>query len=178
MEQMRSKRNRAKAKRASLFRPHAMLRWIFQHVERHSWLYAPACAPVLFLLLAHMVSLPALVLTRVGGTEGVGAASRTLLTWAVFGFLPFLVLSYLAFFLVARPFATLLARRQFALPARTSDLLPAVGYGATIAMGMFSLLRPGNWPGDLALLLCCLAAGGLNWFLYRWLVGPGPVSVD
>ena len=112
-----------------------------------------------------------------GGTEGFGAACRTLLTWAVFGFLPFLVLSYLAFFLAARPLADLLARRQASLPAAVGFLPPA-GYGVAIACGMFLLLRPGHWPGDLALLLCCLAAGTLNWFLYLRLAGPGPVSAD
>ena len=95
----------------------------------------------------------------------------------MFGFLPFLVLSYLAFFLAARPLADLLARRQASLPAAVGFLPPA-GYGVAIACGMFLLLRPGHWPGDLALLLCCLAAGTLNWFLYLRLAGPGPVSAD
>ena len=94
----------------------------------------------------------------------------------MFGFLPFLALSYLAFFLAARPLDGLLARRQPAVPRTAVTLLPAAGYGAAIACGMFLLLQPGNWPGDLALLLCCLAAGALNWSLYRWLTGPGPVS--
>lgn len=177
MQRVRSKRNRGPTRRVGLLRPPPLFRWFRQHVRRHPRLYAPAGAPILFLFVAHVVSLPALVLTRSGGTEGFGAACRTLLAWAVFGFLPFLVLSYLAFFLAARPLADLLARRQASLPSAVGFLPPA-GYGVAIACGMFLLLRPGHWPGDLALLLCCLAAGTLNWFLYLRLAGPGPVSAD
>lgn len=177
MQRVTSKRNRGATRRTGLFRPQALLRWLLQHVRRHPRLYVPAGAPVLFLLLAHVLSLPVLALTGGGGSEGIGLACRTLLTWAVFGFLPFLVLSYLAFFLAARPLADLLARRQASLPAAVGFLPPA-GYGVAIACGMFLLLRPGHWPGDLALLLCCLAAGTLNWFLYLRLAGPGPVSAD
>ena len=176
MQRVTSKRNRGATRRTGLFRPQALLRWVLQHVRRHPRLYVPAGAPLLFLFVAHVLSLPVLALTGGGGSEGIGLACRTLLTWAVFGFLPFLALSYLAFFLAARPLDGLLARRQPAVPRTAVTLLPAVGYGAAIACGMFLLLQPGNWPGDLALLLCCLAAGALNWSLYRWLTGPGPVS--
>ena len=74
MQRVRSKRNRGPTRRVGLLRPPPLFRWFRQHVRRHPRLYAPAGAPILFLLVAHVVSLPALVLTRSGGTEGFGAA--------------------------------------------------------------------------------------------------------
>ena len=143
------------------------------HVKRHPLLYAPVSAPVLFLLLAHLVSLPAHILLKATGLLAHQAFFDTMLTWSVYGFLPVVLGSYVSFHAVARPVAALIEQRQASLRESVPllFLLPGAMYGAVIGCGLLVLLRPGSSSGELVLFLFCLLIGMLNWFLYCQMAG-------
>jgi hypothetical protein len=129
--------------------------------------YLPALAPLVFFFLAHGITLFTLILVKSGVLPQGQAMHKTLVTWAVYGFLPLLLCSYGCFFAVARP-ATGLLERRFPewTPARLS-LAAGGAYGAAIGIALLLLLAPKALLSALFLLTIGMATGLANWFLYR-----------
>ena len=92
---------------------------------------------------------------------------KTVVTWAVYGFLPLLLCSYGCFFAVARPVTSLLERKCLHLSATMLTLAAGAVYGAAIGSALFLLLEPGTVLNALFLLGIGMATGLGNWFLYR-----------
>ncbi len=155
-----------------------MGRRLARHVKKHPAVYAPAVAPVLLLLCAHVISIPAHMVLKTAGLMQYQNVFDSMLTWGVYGFLPLVLVSYTAFHGVARPFAGLLARRWPAIPAAVFALAPGVAYGVVAGVGFLALLRPGSGVGTLLLLLFCLLTGIVNWFFYRKMGDVAPVPAD
>ena len=66
-------------------------RAFIQHVKKSGTAYAPALAPLVFFFLAHFVSLLAFVFLKAGALRQEQLVHKTVVTWAVFGFLPLLL---------------------------------------------------------------------------------------
>ncbi len=171
MERVKSRRRRPPSRgiRFSLWAP---FRRIAGHVAGHPKLYGPALSPVLLLLLAHVVVVPIIVFLKMKGASASHTLFGTVLVWAVLGFLPFLGLSYLSYFMAARPLTHLIAEKRPDWPGARVEALSATAYAAGLFVGMFLLIRPASVTGDLILLGCCVAAGLLHWFFYRRFAGP------
>ena len=170
MERVKSKRRRPPSRRArfSLLVP---LRRIVGHVAAHPKLYGPALSPVLLLLLAHVVVVPIIVFLKMKGVSASHTVIGTVLAWAVLGFLPFLALSYLAYFLAARPLSHLVQEQRPEWPNSRVEALSATAYAIGLFVCMFLLIRPASAKGDLILLGCCVAAGLVHWSFYRRFAG-------
>ncbi len=171
MQRVRSTRRRPVARKAR-FNLRAPFRRLARHVATHPKLYGPALPAVLFLLLAHVVVVPILILGKLNGTSASHGLFGTALVWAVLGFLPFLGLSYLSSFLAARPMRHLLEDKRPEWPSARVESVTAVAYAAGLYLGMFLLIRPAFLAGDLILLACCAAAGLLYWLFHRKLTVP------
>lgn len=171
MERVKSRRRRPPS-RGTRFSLGAPFRLIVSHVAAHPKLYGPALSPVLLFLLAHVVVLPIIVLLKMKGASASHTLFGTVLAWAVLGFLPFLGLSYLSYFMAAKPLAHLVQDKLPDWSAARVEALSATAYAAGLFVGMFLLIRPASVAGDLILLGCCVTAGLLHWSFYRRFAGP------
>ena len=99
---MKNKRNHKGLQGARGSVIYGMRQAFIQHTKRNGASYAPALSPVVFFFLAHVLTLVTLVFMQKDQV-----VCKTVVTWAVYGFLPFLLCSYVAFYLVARPSAGL-----------------------------------------------------------------------
>ena len=166
MQRVKNARRRPRA-RSSRFSLLAPLRRLTRHVIAHPRLYGPALPPVLFLVLAHVVVVPILVVGRLIGFSTGHTLLGTALVWAVLGFLPFLGLSYLSSLLAARPVRHLIEKKRPEWPKTRGEIMSAAAYAVGLCLGMFLLVQPPSWTGNLVLLACCAAAGSLHWLFYR-----------
>ena len=166
MQRVKSARRRPRARgpRFSLLAP---LRRLARHVIAHPRLYGPALPPVLFLVLVHVMVVPILVVGKLIGISTGHTLFGTVLAWAVLGFLPFLGLSYLSSFLAARSVRHLIEEKRPEWPKARGEVMSAAAYAGGLCLGMFILVQPASWTGNLVLLACCAAAGLLHWLFYR-----------
>jgi len=144
-----------------------MRRALGQHCQKNISSYAPALAPVVFFLLAHVLVLLVLILMKTGAMAPDQAICKTMVTWAVYGLLPFLLCSYGAFYLVARPAARVLEDRFPHWSASERTLVGGAVYGVALILALVLLLRPESGLNTLLLCLIGAAAGMGNWFFYR-----------
>lgn len=142
-----------------------------QHVQKYVAFYAPALSPVLFFLLAHVLALLTLVLMKTGVLQSDQGVCKTVVTWAVYGFIPFLLCSYGSFFLAARPAAVMLARKYPDWSVTLQILATGAVYGAVLVAALVLLLSPDSWIGRFLLVCIGVAAGQANWYFYRRLTG-------
>ncbi len=142
-----------------------------QHVQKHIALYAPALSPVLFFILAHVLTLLTLVLMKTGVVQSDQGVCKTVVTWAVYGFIPFLLCSYGTFFLAARPAAVALERKRPDWSVTRQHLATGAVYGAVLIAALFLLLGPDSWIGRLLLFFIGAAAGQGNWLFYCKIAG-------
>jgi hypothetical protein len=124
-----------------------------------------------FFFLAHIVTLLAFVFMQTGVLPKEQLVHKTVVTWAVYGFLPLLLSSYLCFYAVARPAVGVLARKFPLWSDETCNLATGTVYGVAIGLLLLLLLKPAAGFGALLLLLVGLGAGLGNWFFYRKLAG-------
>lgn len=148
---------------------------INQHVREHAAWYAPAVSAVAFFLFAHLLTLLAFFLMKSGGMHQEQDVHKIIVTWAVYGFLPLLLCSYLCFFAVARPVTGLLARKCSFWTTTTMHLVTGAVYGAAIGLALLLLLVPDTWFNVLLVFCIGVATGEGNWFFYRKLAVPDPV---
>jgi len=142
-----------------------------QHVQKHVASYAPALSPVLFFILAHVLTLLTLVFMKAGVLQSDQGVCKTVVTWAVYGFIPFLLSSYGSFFLAARPAAVALERKYPDWSVTLLNLATGAVYGAVLVVALVLLLRPDTWMGRFLLVCIGGAAGQGNWYFYRRLAG-------
>lgn len=129
--------------------------------------YVPMVAPLIFVLLAHGITVITLILIKSGVLpQGMGV-HKTLVTWGVYGVLPLLLCSYGCFFAVARPVTGLIERRRPDWPATTVTLVAGAAYGGAIVLILLALLTPGSVLRIFFLLLIGMATGMGNWLLFR-----------
>jgi len=138
-----------------------------QHFRKNIGSYAPALAPVVLFLLAHVLVLLVLVLMKTGVMAPDQEICKTMVTWAVYGLLPFLLCSYGAFHLAARPAARVLEGKFPHWSASERTLVGGAVYGVALILALVVLLRPENGLNILLLGLIGTAAGLGNWFFYR-----------
>ncbi|WP_028317343.1 hypothetical protein [Desulfobulbus elongatus] len=151
---------------------------IGRHLRKHLVIYVPAAAPLIFVLLAHGITVATLVLIRSGVLpQGLGL-HKTLVTWGVYGFLPLLLCSYGCFFAVARPVTGLLTRRYPEWPPAGLTVVSGAAYGAAVALVLLLLLAPGSTLRVFFLLLIGMATGLGNWWLYRALTVAPPQTAQ
>lgn len=141
-----------------------------QHFRNHVGWYLPALTPVALFLLAHLITLLTFFLTKSGMADQDQEVHKTVVTWAVYGFLPLLLSSYLCFFAVARPAFGVLARKFPLLTEAMLHLSTGASYGVAIGLSLLLLLMPDTGLNALLVLLIGLAVGQGNWFVYRKLV--------
>jgi len=171
---MKNKRNHRAVPRTGVSIVHGVRRAFIQHVKKSGTAYAPALAPLVFFFLAHFVSLLAFVFLKAGALRQEQLVHKTVVTWAVFGFLPLLLSSYLCFYLVARPVVGSLVRQFPLWSVMRLNLAIGAIYGAAISICMMLLRKPDAWFSMLLLLFIGVAAGQGNWFFYRKLAGGEP----
>ncbi|MBV5319254.1 MAG: hypothetical protein JZU50_15800 [Desulfobulbaceae bacterium] len=140
---------------------------LVQHIQKKIGFYAPALSPVVFFFLAHVITLLTLVFIKTGVLQNDQGIYKTVVTWAVYGFLPFLLCSYGSFYFVARPAAGALERKFPDWSATVRNLSSGGVYGAALVLALILLLRPDTGMDRLLLLLIGAAAGQGNWFFYR-----------
>lgn len=169
---MRSRKNHKAAKAIGLATAVAtMRRALGQHCQKNIGSYAPAVAPVAFFLLAHVLVLLVLVLMKTGAMAYDQAICKTMVTWAVYGLLPFLLCSYGAFYLVTRPAAAVLEGKFPHWSDRERTLAGGAVYGVALTLALVLLLRPESGFNILLLCLIGVAAGLGNWFFYQKFAG-------
>jgi hypothetical protein len=144
-----------------------MRKALVQHIQKNIGSYAPALSPVIFFLLAHVLTLLTLVFMKTGVLQSDQGVCKTVVTWAVYGFLPFLLCSYGSFYLVARPAAGALDRKFPDWSVAVRNLASGGVYGAALVLALVLLLRPDTGINRLLLLLIGAAAGQGNWYFYR-----------
>lgn len=144
-----------------------MRRTLGQHCQKNIGSYAPALAPVVLFLLAHVLVLLVLVLMKTGVMASDQEICKTMVTWAVYGLLPFLLCSYGAFHLVARRAATVLEDKFPHWSAGERTLAGGAVYGVALILALVLLLRPESGLNILLLCLIGAVAGLGNWFFYR-----------
>jgi hypothetical protein len=130
-----------------------------EHLRKNAASYAPALAP--FLLLFFGVLCALLFPDR--------KIAGILATHAIYGFLFFLILSYLLFRFLARPLAGLAEHLSLLSQGSALDLSVGTIYGAVMATCLVSFLRI-TWQAAIVLFLSGMVAGNLNWLFYRRLV--------
>ena len=145
--------------------------------NRVGW-YVPAALPVLLFILAHLLTLITFIFIRYELLAPYQDAYKTMVTWAVYGFVPLLLCSYACFFAVARPGISVLARKLPHWSASHLHMANGGLYGCGIGLGLLVLLQPGVGPKSLLLFLIGLVSGFGNWQLYRRLVVVAPVDPD
>ncbi len=143
---------------------------VTRHLIKNSAPYAPALSPLFFFFLAHIITLLALFCMQTGILQKDQMLYKTMVTWAVYGFLPFLLCSYVSFYCIARPVADLLERRFPFWSSSILNISSGGAYGLAIGLFLVLLLKPHTVLSILLLLLIGLAAGQGNWFFYRKLV--------
>ena len=150
-----------------------MRKALVQHVQKNSASYAPAFLPIVFFLLAHVSTLVVRLLQQ------DQVVCKTIVTWAVYGFLPLLLCSYGAFYLVARPMVGVLERKFSYWSGTVQNLGVGVTYGAAIGIALALPLNKSVplW-GTLLLLVIGMAVGQGNWFFYRRLMSGLSLSTD
>jgi hypothetical protein len=133
------------------------------HFKKNASSYAPAAAPFLLLFFAIILFVMALLFKKMETTAG------GIITIAVYGFGPLLLLSYLTFHLIARPLSALTGRCFSSLPKNILNLLTGIIYGA--AMGTLIVLCVGPTYRDTILIISIfIAIGIINWFSYLKLI--------
>lgn len=164
---MRTNKNSRAANKARVSPVLALRKALSQHVRKHVVCYVPALAPLAFFLLAHGLTLCTLVLFRSGLLHQEQLVHKTLVTWAVYGFLPLLLCSYLGFFAVGRVAQAILERKYSHWSQKALTLTAGAAYGAAVGVCLLLLLAPDTWLNGLLVLLIGMAAGLGNWFFYR-----------
>ena len=167
LHRVKNKRNLKRVKRTFWPRPAVLAASLLRHIKRHPLIYAPLAGPVLLVLLAHMIAVPAHILLKSSAHGEAMAIVDAMLTWSVYGFLPLLLLSYASFHAVARPVVRILRQHWESAPPVAFNMLPGTAQGAIAGMGFLILLRPGSELAELVLFGICLLIGMLNWFVYR-----------
>jgi hypothetical protein len=148
----------------------SMRRAFTEHIKKNGTSYAPAALPILFFFLAHIITLLILVFIKTGMLHVNQTVCKTVVTWAVYGFLPLLLCSYVSFYFVARPAMGMLARRFPLWSAMVLNLSAGAAYGTALGTALVLLLKPEVWFGTLVLFFIGIVAGEGNWFFYRKLV--------
>lgn len=143
---------------------------ITRHFINNSAPYAPALSPLVFFFLAHIITLLALLFMQTGILQKDYILHKTMVTWAVYGFLPFLLCSYVSFYCIARPVADLLARRFPFWSSSILNISSGGAYGLAVGLFLVLLLKPHTGLSIFLLFFIGLAAGQGNWFFYRKLV--------
>ncbi len=167
---MRSKRNHKGAQRTGISIVDGLRKALVQHVKKNSAPYAPALSPIVFFLLAHILTLLVLIFMQAGMLQKDQVVCKTMVTWAVYGFFPLLLCSYFSFYCIARPVAGALERNFPLWSGSVINLSSGAAYGAAIGLFLVLLLNPNSGFSILLLLLIGIAAGQGNWFFYRKLV--------
>ncbi len=164
---MRTKRNRHNVRRTRVNLLSSLRRAIAGHVIGRLVLYLPALVPLVLFILAHTVTLVTLILIKSGVMPQGQVMHKTLVTWAVYGFLPLLICSYGCFFAVARPVTATLARRFPDWMPATLTLAGGTAYGLAVTAALMYLLEPASPLRVLFLLAIGMATGLGNWWVYR-----------
>jgi len=168
---MRSKRNRKGTQGKGISSIVEGIRQAFtQHIKKNSAPYAPALSPIVFFLLAHIITLLALIFMQAGMLPKDQVVCKTIVTWAVYGFLPLLLCSYVSFYFIARPVAGVLERKFPLWSEPVLNLSSGAAYGVAIGLFLVLLLNPNSGLSAFLVLLIGIAAGQGNWFFYRKLV--------
>ncbi|MGI6657379.1 MAG: hypothetical protein ACOX5Z_11305 [Desulfobulbus sp.] len=144
---------------------------VLTHVRHHVVAYLPALVPIAFFVLAHLFGLAAALLECSGILSPEQMLHKPVVTWAVYGFLPLLLCSYVGFFVSARLILAPLAQRFPSWSAWVQQSVAAAVHALVVALALFLLLGSGlgRIAGSLTVVLG-LAAGLGNWLLYRFLV--------
>jgi len=145
----------------------ALRKAVARHLARHLVVYVPALLPLVLFFLAHGVTLLTLICIKSGVLQQGYLMHKTVVTWAVYGFLPLLLCSYGCFFAVARPATGMLERRFPEWPPLKLTLMTGAAYGAAVGLALLVLLEPRSLFRALFLLVIGMATGQGNWFLYR-----------
>ncbi|MDD2465450.1 MAG: hypothetical protein PHI97_15745 [Desulfobulbus sp.] len=132
--------------------------------------------PVVLFFLAHLLTLIAFILIRYELIAQDPEFYKIIITWAVYGFVPLLLCSYVCFFVLARPGISLLARQLSQWSSGNLHLANGCVYGTGIGLALLLLLQPGVGPKSLLLFLIGLTSGVGNWQLYRRLVAVDPLA--
>jgi hypothetical protein len=164
---MKTRKNNRDGQKAGISLVFGLRKALVGHVQQHIVFYVPGLSPVVFFFLAHFVTLLTLICIRSGMLQKELLLYKTVVTWAVYGFLPLLLCSYLCFFAVARPAAAALSRKFPHWTALTLNLSIGAAYGGALSFALFLLLEPGNWFNSVLLLAIGFAVGQGNWFIYR-----------
>ena len=167
---MQARRNQRKKKRSRVAIIPALRNMLIQHLRAHLVLYLPVCMPLLLFVLAHGVTLLALILIKSGLLSQGQIVHKTVVTWAVYGILPLLLCSYGCFFAIARPATTILERKFPDWPALHLTLAAGALYGGGVSLALLLLLEPTTVLRFCFLLAIGMVTGLGNWFLYRRLI--------
>ncbi|MGD9947796.1 MAG: hypothetical protein AB7U29_04880 [Desulfobulbus sp.] len=142
---------------------------------RVGW-YVPAVFPVLLFILVHLLTLITFIFIHFGLVAQNHTLYTNMVTWAVYGFIPLLLCSYVCFFALARPGISILAGKFPQWSASNLQLVNGCVYGTSIGLALLVLLEPGVGPKSLLLFLIGLTSGVGNWQLYRRLVAVDPLA--
>jgi hypothetical protein len=164
---MRTKRNQRGVRRARVPLALSVRKAVTQHVRKHLVAYVPALLPLAFFFLAHLLTVLTLIFIKSGLLRQEHLLHKTVVTWAVYGFLPLLLCSYLCFFVVARPVTGILERKFPHWTATMLNLSSGGAYGAAMGLFLLLLLEPRTWLNAVFLLFIGMVVGQGNWFFYR-----------
>lgn len=164
---MRTKRNQRGVRKARVPFTLSMRKAVTQHFRKHLAVYVPALLPTAFVLFAHFITLLTLIFIKSGLLGHEQLIHKTVVTWAVYGFLPLVLCSYCCFFAVARPVTGILERAFPLWSATMLTLLSGAAYGAAMGAFLLLLLAPATVLNAVFLLLLGMVAGQGNWFFYR-----------
>lgn len=164
---MKNRRNHRVVKKSKFSLPSSLGTAFIQHVKKNVTSYAPALAPIGFFFLAHLVTLLLFICMKIGVLPKDQLLHKAVVTWAVYGLLPFLLSSYLCFYFVARPSVKMLERKLPDWPPDKLDWASGAVYGVALGILLEVLLKPTAFGSGMMLLLIGIAAGQGNWFFYR-----------
>jgi hypothetical protein len=133
------------------------------HFKKNASSYAPAAAPFLLLFFAIILFVMALLFKKMETTAG------GIITIAVYGFGPLLLLSYVSFHLIARPLAARTGRWLCSLPRNIFNLLIGTIYGAAMGTLIVLCVRP-TYRDAVLIISFFIVIGIINWFSYRKLI--------
>lgn len=173
---MKSTRRRRPAKRKQVSIRAALSQGLRRLLITKVGWYAPAVVPVLLSILAHLLTLIVFILIRCGLVAQNPMLYTHMITWAVYGCIPFLLCSYGVFFVLARPGIQVLAQKFPHWSATSLHLATGCIYGIATGLALLLLLQPGVGPKSLLLFLVGLISGVGNWYFYRKLVPEDPLA--
>jgi hypothetical protein len=139
-----------------------MQRKPMSHFTKHASSYAPAAAPFFIVCIAIILFVVAPLFENQVGVNGF-------ITIALFGFSPLLLLSYILFYLIARPLGTLINRKLFSFSKIVLNLLTGTIYGAAIGAIIVICFNP-KLLDAVMIFSFGIVVGIINWFSYCKLI--------